>query len=232
MGVFVEKLYFVIVEAALELVPREISNHPVIVSYARKRGKRPTQVLLDRSYHHAAMFNLEKAWKRGRPDITHFTLLEVLGSPLNKSNYVETYIQTQSGHILYINPATRLPRIYDRFKGLIEKLYRNPVVESDGQVLLKLEKGSLRDLVERLKPDVKFLLSEDGLKLKWSEIAEKIMSYEKPMIMLGGFPRGDFEDETKNIADVAVSIWSQPLEAWVAASRILTIIEYHILEMR
>ncbi len=229
MGVFMEKLYFVIVEAALELVPKEISNHPVIVSYASKRGKKPTQVLLDRSYHHAAMLNLEKAWKRGRPDITHFTLLEVLGSLLNKLNYVETYVQTQSGHIVYVNPATRLPRIYDRFKGLVEKLYRSPVVESDGQVLLKLERGSLRDLVERLKPDIKFLLSENGLQLKWSEIAEKITSYGKPMIMLGGFPRGDFEEETKEAADVTISLWGQPLEAWIVASRILTILEYHML---
>lgn len=232
MGVFVEKLYFVIVEAALELVPKEISSHPAIVSYARKRGKKPAEVLLDRSYHHAAMLNLEKAWKRGRPDIIHFTLLEVLGSPLNKSNYVEPYIQTQSGHIIYVNPATRLPRIYERFKGLVEKLYKHPVVQSDGQVLLKLERGSIRDLVERLKPDIKFLLSENGLRLKWSEIAEEITSYEKPMIMLGGFPRGDFEDETRETVDAVVSIWREPLEAWIVSSRILTMLEYRMLNIK
>lgn len=227
-----EKLYFVVVEAAIELVPREISNHPAVVSYARRRGKKPTEILLDRSYHHKAMLNLEKAWKRGRPDITHFTLLEVLGSPLNKSNYVETYIQTQGGHIIYVNPLTRLPRIYERFKGLIEKLYKHPVVESGGQVLLKLEEGSLRDIIDRIEPDVKILLSENGLPMKWSEIGEKIIMYKKPMIMLGGFPKGDFEDETKKVADIVVSMWDQPLEAWIVASRILTIIEYGILEMR
>jgi len=226
-----EKLYFVVVEAAVELVPKEISNHPTVVSYARKRGKKPTEVLLDRSYHHKAMLNLERAWKRGRPDITHFTLLEVLGSPLNKLNYVETYIQTQSGHVIYVNPITRLPRIYERFKGLVEKLYKHPVVESGSQVLLKLEEGGLRDIIDRVEPDVKILLSENGLQMKWSGIREKITMYEKPMVMLGGFPRGDFEDETKKVADIAVSIWSQPLEAWIVASRILTILEYYILDM-
>ncbi|MEM1583974.1 MAG: 16S rRNA methyltransferase [Nitrososphaerota archaeon] len=227
-----EKLYFVIVEAALEPVPREIANHPSVVSYARRRGKKPTEVLLDRSYHHTAMLNLEKAWKRGRPDITHFTLLEILGSPLNKSNYVETYVQAQSGHIIYVNPATKLPRIYERFKGLVEKLYKYPVVESGGRVLLKLEEGSLRDIVERVNPDVKILLSEDGLQMKWSEIGEKITMYKKPMLILGGFPRGDFEEETKNNADIMISVWSQPLEAWTVASRILTILEYYILNMK
>lgn len=227
-----EKLYFLVVEAALELVPKEVANHPSIVSYARRRGKKPTEILLDRSYHHAAMLNLEKRWKRGRPDITHFTLLEILGSPLNKSNYVETYVQAQSGHIIYVNPVTRLPRIYERFKGLIEKLYKYPVVESGSQLLLKLEEGGLRKIVERVKPDVKILLSEDGLQMKWSEIGEKIMMYKKPMLMLGGFPRGDFEEETKTYADIVMSIWDRPLEAWIAASRILAILEYFILDMK
>lgn len=227
-----EKLYFVVVEAALELVPREIANHPSVVSYARKRSKKPTEILLDRSYHHAAMLNLEKAWKRGRPDITHFTLLEILGSLLNKSNYVETYVQTQSGHIIYVNPYTRLPRIYERFKGLIEKLYKHPVVESDNQILLKLEEGGLRKIVERVKPDIKILLSENGLRMKWSEIGEKITTYKKPMLMLGGFPRGDFEEETMRYADTVISVWCQPLEAWIVSSRILTILEYFVLGMK
>ncbi|MCS7125809.1 MAG: 16S rRNA methyltransferase [Aigarchaeota archaeon] len=225
------KVIFVIVEAALELVPEEISNHPAVISYARKRGKKPSEVLLDRSYHHAAMLKLEKSWKRGRPDITHFTLLEVLGSPLNRSKYVETYVETQSRHIIYINSETRLPRIYERFKGVIEKLYREPIVESSGKILLKLEEGGIRDIVSRVKPDVKILLSEKGLQMKWSELGEKIIGYDYPMLMLGGFPRGEFEDETKMNADLEVSIWDQPLESWIVASRIFTILEYLVLGM-
>ncbi|MEM2469743.1 MAG: 16S rRNA methyltransferase, partial [Nitrososphaerota archaeon] len=115
---------------------------------------------------------------------------------------------------------------------LVEKLYKYPVVESGGRVLLKLEEGSLRDIVERVNPDVKILLSEDGLQMKWSEIGEKITMYKKPMLILGGFPRGDFEEETKNNADIMISVWSQPLEAWTVASRILTILEYYILNMK
>ncbi|MCF8885385.1 MAG: 16S rRNA methyltransferase [Nitrososphaerota archaeon] len=226
-----EKLYFVIVEAAVELVPREISRHPSVIAYASRKGKKPVEVLLDRSYHHSAMHDLPKAWKRGRPDITHFTLLEILGSPLNKSGLVETYVCTQDGYIIYVDPETRLPRVYERFKGLIEKLYREPVVEVNGKILLRLERGGIRDLIEKVRPDVKILLSEKGVQVKWSDIGEKICMYSKPMVMLGGFPRGDFEEETIMNADMEVSIWSQPLESWIVASRILAILEYMILEM-
>lgn len=224
-------LVLVVVEAAVELVPREIWGHPAVKAYAARRGKRPGEVLLDRAYHHAAMKNLPKAHKRGRPDITHFTLLEALGSPLNKAGKLETFVQTQSGHIIHIHHETRLPRVYERFKGVVEKLYREPEVAADGKILLKMERGGLREIIQIANPDVKILLSEEGERLKWSELSETLSSHKKPMIMLGGFPRGDFEGETKKNADLMVSLWHQPLEAWTAASRILCILEKRLLSL-
>lgn len=219
-----------VVEAAVELVPKEIWEHPAVRSYARRRGKRPGEVLLDRAYHHAAMKVLPRAYKRGRPDITHFTLLEVLGSPLNRAGMLETYVETQSGHLIHIHPETRLPRIYERFKGLVEKLYREPLVEAEGRVLLRMERGGLERLVEAVKPDVKILLSERGERMGWDELAERIVSHRKPMIMVGGFPRGDFEEETRRHADHEISIWHQPLEAWTVSSRILCALERVLLK--
>ena len=66
----------VISEAALEKIPVNIIDHPSVTNHARKLGKRPSEILLDRSYHHAAMLssNLEFAWKRGRPDSSTFCL--------------------------------------------------------------------------------------------------------------------------------------------------------------
>ena len=223
-----ERFFFVLVEAALELAPEEIWRHPAVTAYAARRGKKPGEVLLDRSYHHAAMKALPGAHKRGRPDIAHFTLLEVLGSPLNKLGLLEIYVHTQSGHVIYIHPETRLPRVYERFKGLLEKLYVEPIVESSGKVLLKMERKKLKALIDELSPDLKLLLSERGEKLRWRALAEKLTSARKPMVMLGGFPRGDFEEETRRLADMEVSLYPQPLEAWTAASRLLCILETRI----
>ena len=223
-----EKLILVIVEAAVELVPEEIRGHPSVRAEARRRGKRVDEILLDRSYHHAAMKDLPENWKRGRPDITHFTLLEALGSPLNRLGLLETYVQLRDGHIIWINSETRLPRVYERFKGLIEKLYREPVVKVDEKILLKMERKTLKDLINELKPDLKILLSEDGEEVGWSELGELITSHQKPMIMVGGFPRGDFSPETKKHADKMVKIWPTPLEAWTVTSRILCIIEQNL----
>ena len=43
----------VISEAALETIPVNIIDHPSVTNHARKLGKRPSEILLDRSYHHA-----------------------------------------------------------------------------------------------------------------------------------------------------------------------------------
>jgi len=220
-----EKLVVVVVEAAIELVPEELWDHPSVRAYAARRGKKPGEILLDRSYHHAAMKRIPEAEKRGRPDITHFTLLEVLGSPLNKRGLVEVYVQARSGHIIWVNPETRLPRVYERFKGLIEKLYKVPVVEADGKVLLRLEEASLEDLLERLNPDLRILLSERGELMKWSKLGELITSARKPLIMIGGFPHGDFRRSVYQLADKVVSIWPEALDAWIIASRVISIVE-------
>ncbi len=215
----------VVVEAAIELVPKSIRDHPAVRAYAARRGKKPEEVLLDRSYHHAAMRKLKEAEQRGRPDITHFILLEALGSPLNKRGLLEVYVQTRSGHVIWINPETRLPRVYERFKGLIEKLYKEPVVEADGKTLLKLEEKSLTELIKEVNPDIRILLSEKGKLMNWSRFGEFLVSKRKPLVMVGGFPRGDFHDETLQNADEVISIWPEALEAWVIASRVISITE-------
>ncbi len=225
-----EKLILIVVEAALELAPRETWGHPAVRSYASRRGKRPGEVLLDRSYHHAAMKGLTEAHKRGRPDIIHLALLEALGSPLNRRGLLETYVQARSGHVIWVNPGTRLPRNYDRFKGLVEKLYKEPVVEAGGETLLRMEEKGLRELLQELSPDLRILLSEKGEYMRPTELAELILRQRRPAAMVGGFPHGDFSEETLSQAQLTVSIHPQPLDTWTTISRLLCPIENKLEE--
>ncbi|HID04751.1 MAG TPA: 16S rRNA methyltransferase, partial [Aigarchaeota archaeon] len=156
-----EKLLLIIVEAALELVPPECRKHPSVVKDAKRRGKTPGEVLLDRSYHHAAMKELRNSHKRGRPDITHFSLLEALGSPLNRKGMLETYVTTIDNYVIYVKPYVRLPKNYDRFKGLVEQLYRKQVITAeDGRELLSIQRKPLRQLLKELSPSTVLLMSE------------------------------------------------------------------------
>ncbi|MCS6770346.1 MAG: 16S rRNA methyltransferase [Candidatus Caldarchaeum sp.] len=221
-----DKLILVLVETAVETVPPEIQRHPAVLKHAERRGKHPSKILLDRSYHHWAMKNLPEAEKRGRPDILHFCLLEALGSPLNLNGLLETYAATLNGYVVHVNPAVRLPRVYERFKGLMEKLFEDmEVVSSSGETLLRLERASLRSLVERLTPSRKILMTEKADTRGHTGFAS-LLTAGKPMVMVGGFPHGDFRKETEELADVKVALAQRPLEAWTVVSRVLCLAEW------
>ena len=72
----------VLAESSLELVPPELQSHPSVASHAAKLGKKPSEILLDNSWHFAAMKGIQNEIKRGRPDIVHFSILEATTIPL------------------------------------------------------------------------------------------------------------------------------------------------------
>lgn len=220
------RIILLLVETAVELVPQEIRNHPAIQAYCRRRGQDPRWVILDSSYHYAAMRSLDNYQKRGRPDILHFTLLEALGSPLNMAGMLEIYCHTQDGAFIEINPKVRLPRVYDRFKGVLCQLYREGIIKTDeGEVLLRLEKKNLSEAIRSLKPNKTYLLTEKGRKANRKEIGEIFKVMDRPLFMVGCYPHGDFSDETKKLAEDTLSLSDRILDAWTTVSRLLCIAE-------
>jgi len=212
-------LILILAESAVELVPLELAEHPSVLRLAKKRGKKPNQILLDRSYHHTAMRSLKDSEKRGRPDIVHTTLLEVLGTPLNREGLLQTYVHTVEGRVIEINSNARLPVNYDRFVGLLEQLYEIGRVPEVGEPLLTIRKQALNQLLREIKPSTTLAFTTLGEYEDLSALCEKISKEKKPAILIGGFPRGHFSKETLRMADRAVRIDREALEAWVVAAR-------------
>ncbi len=214
-------LTLVLAECALERVPRELWSHPAVVKHAERRGKMPGQILLDRSYHHAAMVVLKDAVKRGRPDILHLSLLEAFGTPLNWEGRLRVYAHTLDDFVLSFNREVRLPRNYDRFKGLIEQLYEVGRVPLGGQPLINVEKKSLRALVEEAGPGYVVALTRVGRPALLEEVARKLFNHGEGMVLIGGFPSGHFRAETLVLAHDVMSIDPEGLDAWIVVSRVI-----------
>ncbi len=214
-------LLLVLAESALEVVPRSLWGHPSVLSHSRRVGKPPKLMILDRSYHHSAMRSLKRDWKRGRPDIVHFCLLEALGSPLNREGLLEVYVHTLNDYVISISPETRLPRNYNRFIGLIEQLFELGRVPPEGKVLLKIRRENLKVLIDRVKPSYKVALSRAGKPKLLQELMGELSKEDKPMVVVGGFPIGRFEEETLSLMDDVVSIDPETLEAWTVVSRVI-----------
>ena len=212
-------LILVLAEAAIETVPETLWSHPAGRRHSKRQRKPPKQLLLDRSLHHAAMRRLDDDLKRGRPDITHFALLEALGSPLNREGLLQTYVHTNKDYTITVNPSARLPRNYNRFIGLIEQLFQQQKVPTEGETLLRLEPKTLQQLLAEAKPDYVLAFSREGKPKTIQDAVSVLESKQRPAVIVGGFPHGHFSETTTKLADEVVCVDSEMLEAWTMTSR-------------
>ncbi len=219
-------LTIIIAEAALETIPPILQHHPIILRHARKRGKSPQEMLLDVSIHYPAMKEkLPEYYKRGRPDIIHITLLNLLESPLNRKGLLRIYIHTINDIVIFIDPKIRIPKNYNRFVGLVEQLFKEGRVPPDSKnPLMILRNLSLKDLVEKVSDNKPVLLSEKGKHLKFRKLVEYIIDSNKPVI-IGGFQHGDFSEDTYNLTNEVYSVYEEALPTWIIASKITTLYE-------
>ncbi|MCX8181653.1 MAG: hypothetical protein N3D12_00890 [Candidatus Methanomethyliaceae archaeon] len=216
-----KRLSLIIAESALEIVPKEIADHPSVKRWAEKRGKDPNKVLLDISYHYAAMRGLRDWDRRGRPDIVYVTLLNVLGSPLNREGLLQVYVHTLNDFVIALDPEIKLPRNYLRFLGLVEQLFDVGKVPPTGKWLMKLEKMSLKKLLEDLKPSKTIILTEEGRKIKVEKFGDMIIKEDSPSVVIGGFQKGEFKEEDLMLADAKISLYKKALDAWVVAGMVV-----------
>ncbi len=218
-------MHIILGDSELEIIPQAIQGHPSVVKYARLRKKRPSNIILDATYHHQAIRSKygEEAERRGRPDIAHFFLMNVQESILNKEGKLRVYVHTRNNEVVFISPETRLPKSYLRFIGLMENLLHNGCVPSCDSPLMRIEKMSLRSLVEEIGNKT-IVLSENGkaVNLKSYDIHEDIT------VIIGGFPAGDFLSNI-SFADEVISIHDKTLMAWVVAYEI--IVRYELLHL-
>jgi rRNA small subunit pseudouridine methyltransferase Nep1 len=210
------------VEAALEVVPRKISRHPSVTRNAKRDGKNPEGVLLNRSLHHRAMLDLLEGEKRGRPDILHFCLLEALGSPLNKVGRLRSMAHTLNGEFIDFTPELRLPRDCNRFDSLMEQLFaEGRVPPGEEKPLITLVRRTLKEVKGEVHPSRTIALTSRGEPRKLGELCKLLAGEENPLVFLGAYPHGAMREETLAEADEAVSIHPEALEAWVVTSRLV-----------
>ncbi len=200
-------------------MPNELVHHPAILKWAQRKRRDPHTLVLDQTYHHAAILRLGPSGTgRGRPDIPHFSLLLALGSPLNLMGGLRCYIHTRDNNIIKVDPKTRLPRNTDRFTSLLEQLHQERVVPPTGRPLLSIKPGHIGDLLDEIS-GVVIALTTNGLPKRMDKVASRLAENDNPVLLIGGFPKGHFSKETLSKAKESYQIHSQGLEAWTVVAR-------------
>lgn len=214
-------LNLLIVEAALETIPKPLWDHPAVKKHAAIKKKAPSEILLDRSYHHSAMLKLKNSMKRGRPDLIHFSLLEACSTPLYISNLLKVYVHTINDMVIRIGEGVRLPKAYFRFEGLMEQLFKQGRITSNNNILLEIKNMSFSELITQIKPSLVIGLSRIGEESNCQKIAKELSSKENSAVVVGGFPRGHFSKDISSHFDHLYSIHKLSLEAHTVIARII-----------
>ena len=209
----------IISESALELVPYELEDHPSVVSHARKLGKHSSEILLDNSWHFAAMKGIKNEIKRGRPDIVHFSILEATTIPLYLENKLNLFVHTIDDKVIRFGKNVHLPKSYHRFQGVIEKLYREKKIIANNELLLEIKEQTFSELLAEMKPSKIVGFSTEGELSSYEKIAAQIS--DNSCIVLGGFQKGHFSDSVQNKITDLYSVGNESFEGHVVTSRIL-----------
>lgn len=206
----------ILAESALELVPTELLNHPSITSHAKRMQKNPSEMLLDNSWHYAAMKGIKNEIKRGRPDLVHISVLAATDTPLYKQNQIKIYIHTINDYVISLGNNVNIPRSYHRFAGLIENLFIKKTILVDKQMLLKINTESFPELINRIKPSKIVGLSTKGRPSSF----EKVGRLDDVCFVVGGFQKGHFSESIQSKLDQTYSVGEISYDAHVIIARL------------
>ncbi|MEF8879515.1 MAG: 16S rRNA methyltransferase [Candidatus Thermoplasmatota archaeon] len=217
-------LTLVLAETEIEQIPKKILFHPDVKSSAKKRGKKPNEIILNSSYHHSAMKKIKEGYRRGRPDILHFFLINTLESILNKQDKLKTVIHTRNDEAIYVTPETRIMRDYNRFIGLMEQLFEKKYVPNKEKPLLYInENQTLEDIIEKSSADIKIGFSTKGKQVNlpayFNDLKQKNM--DDVLCVIGGFPKDSYKNNIQSLTDKVLSICNKNLSSWTVANEII-----------
>jgi rRNA small subunit pseudouridine methyltransferase Nep1 len=193
----------ILTESSLELIPSELQHHPSVISHARKIGKHPSEILLDNSWHFAAMKGIENEIKRGRPDLVHFSILEATTIPLYLQDKMKLYVHTLDDKVISFGKNVHIPKSYHRFAGVIEKLYQEKEITVKDDVLLEIEEKTFSKLLDETYEKIAKDMPDDAC------------------IVIGGFQKGHFSNSIESKITDLYSVGDESFEGHVIVARML-----------
>eukprot|EP00048_Salpingoeca_helianthica_P017943 m.239826 g.239826 ORF g.239826 m.239826 type:complete len:294 (+) comp22838_c0_seq1:39-920(+) len=146
-----------------------------------------------------------------RPDITHQCLLMLLDSPLNKAGLLQVYVHTEKNVLIEVHPQTRIPRVYNRFSGLMVQLLHDLSIHAKGAGGVKLLKVIKNPVTDHLPAGcLKIGTSYGAKKLVRPKEFFPTVALDKPVcVVVGAIAHGaikaDWMEENIAISQYAMS---------------------------
>ncbi len=210
-------------EASLELVPKKFWMHESCKLYETRFGIPPEDQILDDNFHHEIIEKLPGREKRGRPDIVHFALLDIMSTPAYQDKQIRPILHTMNNVTILIADGVRLPRTEPRFLGVMSKILRNESGPLEKKFFEVIHDQEVKSLLQVVDHDEICCLTSEGILIdlpnfvsaKAGEGKRKSLAW-----IVGGFARGHFKEEVKTLANDLIAISDRPLAAHVVTARL------------
>jgi len=172
--------------------------------------------LLNIDEHKGILSRNNRDFSTARPDITHQCLLMLFDSPLNRAGLLQVFIRTAQNVLIEINPATRIPRTFKRFAGLmVQLLHKYSITAADSGVkLIKVIKNPITDHLPVGCRKILMSYSSDGVKRPSTLVPE----IDEPIcIVVGAIAKGAI---TTDYTEENISVSNYPLSAALTCSKL------------
>ncbi len=220
----------ILFESALELIPEALRKHPLIrKKWHQNLKKKNRGILLDGAIHRPLVDSLEDQEKRGRPDIIHHSLLNVVYSPLFKEGIIQVFIHTRNSLCIKIPSQWRVPVNYNRFCGLFSQLLLKQRVPLSGEPILTATHCTLSKLLRQFEGSEIILCDIPSENKKESAIIKSLTNFSplsSGVFLIGGFQHGEAEAfryfEPTPIQDwTLLTLYDEVKPAWVIVAKIV-----------
>ncbi|MFX1511114.1 MAG: hypothetical protein ACFFCQ_00810 [Promethearchaeota archaeon] len=213
----------ILFESALELVPRSLAHHSSVIKQKKRENIKGIPIL-DVTFHHTAMNSLNDKEKRGRPDIVHNCLLWLSSSPIWTKGKLRVFVHTINNFTFEVLNGWRVPPNQIRFNGLMRRLLSEGELKFGTQRII-LRKETVEQIKESVTPTFTFLFSKNGEKIKISDISRLILGKNKPLLLVGGYQKGEINPKIVTLADRIISLSDEILSSFAVVSRLITTLE-------
>lgn len=204
-------------------------RHPLIrKKWQQNLKKKNRGILLDGAIHRPIVDSLEDREKRGRPDILHHSLLNIVYSPLFKQGKIQVFIHTRDDLCIKIPSQWRVPVNYNRFCGLFSQLLLKQRVPLSGDPILTATHCKLSKLLNQFEKLDIYLCDIPPESVKDSIVIENLADLSPTssgVFLIGGFQYGEarypFFKSPLSENLVLLRIYPKVKPAWVIVAKII-----------
>jgi rRNA small subunit pseudouridine methyltransferase Nep1 len=205
------KLIIVLADAELELVP-DMGERDAELEAVQSMHSIP---VLDAYFHHDLMRGLPEAGRRGRGDIVHNFLSLCQNSISNRKGILSVYVHTRDDQVIAVEPGTEIVPNYIQFLNQMGTLLKGGQVDG-----YSLSHKTVKELIAGLNADVVISMTPNGSLTPLKELMDT-RSSGSMVVVIGGFPEGDYKSPVDKIADMRVSLGPKLLTPQDVVSRVL-----------